>query len=345
MSNISEEEKLAWGDYDFIEESTSFSSTPLNFEEVSEVAISEAKSSEKSPFKLIGRVCGCIAPIDCMSRNGRLYEASHWPKILSNPELQERIASRKFFGMISHENCPINDRNFKAGEISHICSLLEVRNDDNGKPYLYGELDILDTPAGRILKAMYEGGAGLYVSTRAAGRLLESTRDGRPIKVVDPSNYYINSIDFVLNPGFLQAKPAFEAVSTEVPQPQLHESVEEPLQPSSTSEEFTTLKSQIDKLAKIVEKVVDDVYEEGEPAAQATAEPTSEAQEEPKQKVMAEKPAESKQMQEQPIAPVQKEKANEALADFVSLMASTNISEEAFEEIIDAIAKAKKENK
>ena len=352
MSNISEEEKLAWGDFDFIEESASFSATPLDFEEISDSTISEAKT-EKSPFKLIGRVCGCIAPIDCMSRNGRLYEASHWPKILSNPELQERIANRKFFGMISHENCPINDRNFKAGEISHLCSLLEVRNDDNGKPYLYGELDILDTPAGRILKAMYEGGAGLYVSTRAAGRLLESTRGGKPVRIVDSDRYYINSIDFVLNPGFLQAKPAFEAVSSEPVQPQIHESAEETatVQPTSEAQEIQTLQSQIDKLAKIVEKVVDDVYEEpahtddvyeGEPAAQATAEPTSEAQEEPKQKVMAEKPAESKQMQEQPIAPVQKEKANEALVDFVNLMASTNISEEKFSEILDLIAASKK---
>lgn len=338
MSNISEEERLAWGDFDFIEESASFSSTPLDFEEISDSTISEAKT-EKSPFKLIGRVCGCIAPIGSMSRNGRLYEESHWPKILSNPELQERIANRKFFGMISHENCPINDRNFKAGEISHVCSLLEVRNDDNGKPYLYGELDILDTPAGRILKAMYEGGAGLYVSTRAAGRLLESTRNGRTIKVVDPSSYYINSIDFVLNPGFLQAKPAFEAVPTEVPQPQLHESHEETPQPipneTSTNEDITTLKSQIDKLAKIVEKVVDDVYEE----------PTSEAQEKPKEKAMAEKSAEAPQMQEQPIAPVQKEKANEALVDFVNLMASTNISEDKFSEILDIISASKKENK
>ena len=341
MSNISEEEKLAWGDFDFIEESASFSTTPLDFEEISDSTISEAKT-EKSPFKLIGRVCGCIAPIDCMSRNGRLYEASHWPKILSNPELQERIANRKFFGMISHENCPINDRNFKAGEISHICKLLEVRNDDNGKPYLYGELDILDTPAGRILKAMYEGGAGLYVSTRAAGRLLESTRNGRPIKVVDPSNYYINSIDFVLNPGFLQARPAFEAVSSDPVQPQIHESAEEHVEetsttqePTSEAQEITQLKSQIDKLAKIVEKVVDDVYEE--PAQQ---EPTSEAKEEPKQKEMEKKPAEPEHMQKQPIAPVK-----EALSDFISLMAETNISEEKFEEIIDIIAKAKREAK
>ena len=31
--------------------------------------------------------------------------------------------------------------------------------------YLYGEYEILDTPAGRILKALHEGGANLYVSS------------------------------------------------------------------------------------------------------------------------------------------------------------------------------------
>ena len=60
---------------------------------------------------------------------------------------------------------------------------------------------------------------------------------------------------------------------------------------------------------------------------------------------MAEKPAESKQMQEQPIAPVDKKEANEALVDFVKLMASTNISEDKFSEILDIIAASKKENK
>lgn len=319
--------------FDFIEEATPFSTVPLEFQDVSELNISESKS-EKSPYKLIGKVKGCMAPIGVYSRNHRLYENDHWIKTLANPVLQEKLKNRSLYGMPSHMQKMIDDEDFREGRISHIVSCLEVREDNNGKPFLYGEFDILDTPAGRILKAMYEGGAGIYVSTRAAGRLLPIPGDSIN-KKVDSSSYFLGGIDCVLNPGFLQAKPAFEAVSTEVSQPQLHESHEEPLQPSSTSEELTTLKSQIDKLAKIVEKVVDDVYEE----------PTSEAQEEPKQKVMAEKPAESKQMQEQPIAPVQKEKANEALADFVSLMASTNISEEAFEEIIDAIAKAKKENK
>jgi hypothetical protein len=39
------------------------------------------------------------------------------------------------------------------------------------------------------------------------------------------------------------------------------------------------------------------------------------------------------------------EVTNEALADFVNLMADTNISEKAFEEIVDMISKVKKESK
>ena len=313
MNNISEEDKLSWGNVDFIEESVSFCNSPLNFEDTgnTELSISESEN-KKSPFRIIGKVSGCIAPIGQMSRNGRLYLESHWPKILSNPNLQERIAQRKFFGMISHENKRIDDRNFKAGEISHICSLLEVRNDDNGKPFLYGELDILNTPAGRILKAMYEGGAGLYVSTRAAGKLLES-KDGKPYKIVDSGSYYVDSIDFVLNPGFLQAKPVYEGVVENLQEGKLEDiekeagktfkeaikadtegrkeeadklmnkykeladergkerikqgksdPVNDAIHKADESEEIQLLKSQIDKLAKIVEKVVDDVYEQPE---------------------------------------------------------------------------------
>jgi len=372
--------------FDFIEEATPFSTVPLEFQDVSELDISESKS-EKSPYKIIGKVKGCMAPIGVYSRNHRLYENDHWIKVLQSPDLQERIANRRLFGMPSHMQKRIDDEDFREGRISHIVSCLEVREDNNGQPFLYGEFDILDTPAGRILKAMYEGGAGIYVSTRAAGKLEPIVGD--PVnKRVCSNSYWLGGIDCVLEPGFLQAKPAFEAVPTEVPQPQLHESVEETSQPitSATSEDITTIKLQIDKLAKIVEKVVDDVYEEPTSEAQdddyewsvvrknALANPnlyggrytdkdankakkqyledkknnfkiTSEAQEESKEKVMAEKPAESKQMQEQPIAPVQKEKANEALVDFVNLMASTNISEKAFEEIIDIIAASKKENK
>lgn len=264
--------------YDFIEESAPFSVEPLEFEDTSELDISES-ANNGSKFKIIGKVKGCMAPIGVYSRNHRIYEDTHWKKVLSNPLLQERLASRRLFGMPSHMQKKIDDEDFREGRISHIVSCLEVREDNNGKPFLYGEFDILDTPAGRILKAMYEGGAGIYVSTRAAGKLEPIMGD--PInKRVNSDSYYLDSIDCVLNPGFLQARPTFEAVSVEqTPQPTLQEKQikesqeqskpnfsasisEATLQPTvATNEEVEVLKEQIDKLAKVLEKVVDDVYE------------------------------------------------------------------------------------
>ena len=325
--------------YDFIEESAPFSTEPLEFEDTSELDISES-ADNGSKFKIIGKVKGCMAPIGVYSRNHRIYEDTHWKKVLNNPLLQERLASRRLFGMPSHMQKKIDDEDFREGRISHIVSCLEVREDNNGKPFLYGEFDILDTPAGRILKAMYEGGAGIYVSTRAAGKLEPIMGD--PInKRVNSDSYYLDSIDCVLNPGFLQARPTFEAVSVEqTPQPtiqekQIKESVEEtqprviatttaeplktPLATSytisstpswqpkvATNEEVEELKGQIDKLAKIIEKVVDDVYE-----VEESVEESSEAK--------------------------------GALIGALTVLANSNISEGLFEQIVEIIKKSKEQ--
>lgn len=414
--------------FDFIEEATPFSTVPLDFQDVSEVNISESKS-EKSPYKIIGKVKGCMAPIGVYSRNHRIYENDHWPKALANSILQEKLKNRGLYGMPSHMQKMIDDEDFREGRISHIVACLEVREDNNGQPFLYGELDILDTPAGRILKAMYEGGAGIYVSTRAAGRLLPIPGDSVN-KKVDSSSYFLGGIDCVLNPGFLQAKPAFEAVSVEPVKPQIHESasdIKEPLAVSQSSTVSTTpsvpitpvttqqapttevpevdteageetsesevarLKSQVAKLTKIIEKVVDDVYEEPVEEGRKEGESTEDfkhrlhgelvrdidnkadgardkAIELSKEydKVSAEKGKDSKEAIEarnkavaasgeylkqhsklaklddiEPVANAYvdvKVDKNEALAEFVSLMAKTNISEEAFVEIVKKIS-------
>ena len=91
------EDNFLLENFDFIEEATPFSTVPLEFQDVSELDISESKS-EKSPYKLIGKVKGCMAPIGVYSRNHRLYENDHWIKVLQSPDLQERIANRRLFG-------------------------------------------------------------------------------------------------------------------------------------------------------------------------------------------------------------------------------------------------------
>ena len=67
--------------YDFIEEDSSFCNEALEFQDTSEIIISESES-KKSPFKLLGRVKGVIAPVGVFSRNGRLYEQTHWNQVL-----------------------------------------------------------------------------------------------------------------------------------------------------------------------------------------------------------------------------------------------------------------------
>ena len=276
MSNISEEDKLSWGDVDFIEESASFCNEPLDFQELDESVICEAET-KKSPFKIIGKLVGKFAPVGGFSRNNRYYPESHWKGVLESAEVQRRLKGREMLGMIGHEDSRVGDNQIRSGLISHIVSCLEIREDKNGKPFLYGEMDILDTPAGRILKAMHEGGAGLYVSSRAAGKLLDTP--GKPYKTVAPQ-FFLETWDVVARPGFMEAKPVFEAtpsetqVSESTSEPEEQSNLKENLQPQQSSESNTIaeLNNKINQLTKIIEKVVDDVYEEDNQPTQSIEE-------------------------------------------------------------------------
>lgn len=317
-------QKLSEG-MDFIEESTSWTNEALSFQEANEITISEAKGETKSPYKILGKACGCFAPIGEFSRNKRLYSDDLWPTVLANEEFSSRLAHRAVFGCISHEDKLVDDVDIREGKVSHIVTKLEVREDLNNKPYLYGELEILDTPAGRILEAMYKGGADLYVSSRAAGKLIPVP--GQNYSLVRPDQYHVHCFDVVCRPGFLQARPAFEAVSVEPTQQTIKESAPEVAQTlSAPIEEYTSevaeLKGQIDKLAKIIEKVVDDVYEVDEVSVEEnkTPEPVVEAE---------------------PTEP----QISEAMEDFLKLLSETNITDEAVSDIFDIMFNNKEENK
>ena len=260
--------------YDFIEESTAFSIEPLEYQPVNEVSIVES-NKEESKYKILGKACGVFAPIGEFSRNKRLYDKSLWPTILKEGgELSERVKNRAVYGCIGHEDKRVDDRDLRDGKVSHLISKLEIREDASGKPYLYGELDILNTRAGRDLLGIYEGGGNLYVSSRGAGKL--HPVPGQNYSVVLPESYYVNTFDIVLNPGFLQAKPVFEQVDTSsssetkssniqeaVSEEDLHIEVEHDKKETSNkaNEELETLKGQVEKLASILEKVVDSIYE------------------------------------------------------------------------------------
>ena len=263
---------------DFIEEAYGYGE-PLEYTEVSESIISESKDTKPSPFKILGRCSGVFQPIGEFSRNKRLYSESLWPTVLKGEELQSRLARRAVFGCLGHADKLVDDRDIQEGKVSHIVTLLEVRKDQKtGKPYLYGELEILDTPAGRILEAMYKGGADLYVSSRAAGKLYPAG-NGLDYSIIKPEQYVVHTFDIVCRPGFLKAHPTFESAPTnesiteeKIEEEKVEAHCDQSLTEStqSSNEELSQLKSQLNQLTKIIEKVVDDVYEdEDQPATEA----------------------------------------------------------------------------
>lgn len=448
--------------FDFIEES--YSEIPLEFTETSKDIIVEAKGGSPSPYHILGVCRGVFQPVNEPSRNGRIYDSDHWQYQINKPELQERLQNRQMLGQIGHRNERVNDFVLSAGEVSHVVTKMEIREGSDGKPYLYGELEILDTPAGRILKALYEGGVGLYISSRGAGKL--ETIPGQTMKRVSKTSFFLETWDIVKAPGYLKAKPVYESSPT-------HESITEeninelndktiesdldkrqdqmydaearakenpkaaaeakkkfenavnlaqkradrndeildqdkngnPVHYKNESEEIAELNNKINQLTKIIEKVVDDVYESDNEPTQSIEEQlgdllfnpsiTEEAFEdviailkeskpelvntimENSRKKFNDEHAEKsgleieyyrfggkkpykvvpkgtdyfaasldspkyrslKQAQKHVLDSYNKPKENtsEALSNFVSLMADSNISEEAFEEILDMI--------
>ena len=343
---------------DFIEESTSWTNEALSFQDVNEIEISEAKGEVKSPYKILGKACGCFAPIGEFSRNKRLYSNDLWPTVLANEEFKSRLDHRAIFGCISHEDKLVDDVDIREGKVSHIVTKLEVKEDLKGKPYLYGELEILDTPAGRILEAMYKGGADLYVSSRAAGKLIPVP--GQNYSLVRPEQYHVHCFDVVCRPGFLQARPAFEAVSTELVHSVLKESA-----PVTTSDahitaapivtpvineslEVAELKGQVEKLAKIIEKVVDDVYETEEVSETSKEKTETDYEFDTVRKNALANPnlyggrytQKSKKEAKKEYEEDKKNKiTSEALDNFTKLMINSNISEEAFAEVLEILLK------
>ena len=161
----------------------------------------EVEESNGGNRSIIGKVRGQFFVPDGYSRNKRYYPRELWEKVLNDEELKEKLKNRRMIGTIGHSS-PINDETIAEGKISHVVTKLWI--DENGRGM--GEAEILNTPAGRILKTLLEAGVRLYVSSRAYGSYKGKDPKGE-YPSLDPDSYILETFDFVYDPGFLQAKP------------------------------------------------------------------------------------------------------------------------------------------
>lgn len=161
----------------------------------------EESSGQVDGQHVLAKVSGTFFVPEGTSRNKRFYSKSLWEKCLSKPDVMSKLAERRMFGTIGHDE-PIDDKALRDGKLSHIMTGLAVEKDGVQG---YGECLILNTPAGRMLNTFIRAGAKLYTSSRALGKFAGETGDGTP--KVDENSYELQTFDFVLDPGFLQANP------------------------------------------------------------------------------------------------------------------------------------------
>lgn len=167
--------------------------------------LSEGIKSEVDGKIILGKIVGPAFFGDGISRNQRFYPRAVWEKQLSKPEIKERLANRTMLGCIGHDDGCVTENDISQGKISHIVTKMVLQENNQG----IAEMLILNTQAGRNLYTLMKAGSKLKVSTRAQGQFMEGkTHNGLPM--VDPDTFILETIDFVLAPGFLETNPQLQ---------------------------------------------------------------------------------------------------------------------------------------
>jgi len=130
---------------------------------------------------------GPIQRADAKNQNGRIY-----PKKILQREVEryinEEIAENRALGELDHpDSSVINLKN-----ASH--NILEVWWEGND---LYGRIELLDTPSGRILKKLFEHNITVGISSRGMGSV--DQLDESTVEVQD--DFQLVCWDFVSNPS------------------------------------------------------------------------------------------------------------------------------------------------
>lgn len=168
-----------------------------------------AETSEVDGKYILARASGPAFFPNTTSRNNVFYPKEAWENAIADEEFQHRLKNRLVFGTIGHDP-EITDNEVRKGEFSHIVTKVWIGEDDIG----YAEYLVLNTEPGRILNTLLRAGVGISVSTKGYGTTIETS--DKDTEMVDPDNFSFDRIDFVIDPGYLQAKPELkESKNTE----------------------------------------------------------------------------------------------------------------------------------
>lgn len=148
---------------------------------------------------ILGKLKGVFADYKHGTRNSdRLYSEELWDnRVFGSEDVMEALETKTLFGELDH---PEGDRCETLAKNAAISIVKLEKRPDEG--VIYGEAEILDTPTGRIVKALADSGAKLGVSSRGMGE--EVYVDGQ--NIIDPETYDFITFDVVVTPANTKAR-------------------------------------------------------------------------------------------------------------------------------------------
>ena len=136
-------------------------------------------------------VSGVIQRAEAKNQNGRVYPKEILMREIKN-YMEGPIKERRALGELDHpESSIINLQN-----VSH--NIVEIKVEGND---VYGTFEILDTPAGRILKELFANNITVGVSSRGMGSVEEGLNEQGDPTVTVQDDFELLCWDFVSTPS------------------------------------------------------------------------------------------------------------------------------------------------
>ena len=129
---------------------------------------------------------GIFMQAETKNRNGRIYPRDVMNKAVGK-YINEQVSKGRAVGELNHPDGPT----VNLDKVSHKIENLQWEGND-----VVGKATILETPMGKIVKGLLDGGVSLGVSTRGMGSLQRSN----DAMVVQP-DFMLNAVDIVQDPS------------------------------------------------------------------------------------------------------------------------------------------------
>lgn len=150
---------------------------------------------EKKSRGILKRLMGPIASCKEGTRNGRKYNRELWENALNDDIFKEKIATKSLFLELGH---PDREETHMDCACACIPEMPKIIDGD-----LYAVVDVLDTPAGKVLNTLIDYGFQPGISSRGSGDVIEGFGGESE---VDPETFFLETWDIVQTPALKKAR-------------------------------------------------------------------------------------------------------------------------------------------